>query len=133
MRLMISFAALFLPMILLQISTGGVRPLDALSRFALNFSNTEIGMLGSAHFFGFFIGCWYAPNYGSGWAFTSVCCFSDGKFWSKHNVYTYCFCSFVTCYFWCGKNEGAANCVGTNPLRLYAKNFIFNRPLIKAS
>ena len=59
---MISFAALFLSVILLQISTGGVGPLDALSGFALNFSNTEIGMLGSAHFFGFFIGCWYAPR-----------------------------------------------------------------------
>ena len=52
---MISFAALFLPVILLQISTGGVGPLDALSRFALNFSNTEIGMLGSAHFLGFLL------------------------------------------------------------------------------
>ena len=62
MRLVISFAALFLSVILLQISTGGVGPLDALSGFALNFSNTEIGMLGSAHFFGFFIGCWYAPR-----------------------------------------------------------------------
>ena len=62
MRLMISFAALFLSVILLQISTGGVGPLDALSGFALNFSSTEIGLLGSAHFFGFFIGCWYAPR-----------------------------------------------------------------------
>ena len=62
MRLMISFAALFLSIVLLQISTGGVGPLDALSGFALNFSSTEIGLLGSAHFFGFFIGCWYAPR-----------------------------------------------------------------------
>ena len=62
MRLMISFAALFLSVVLLQISTGGVGPLDALSGFALNFSSTEIGLLGSAHFFGFFIGCWYAPR-----------------------------------------------------------------------
>jgi MFS family permease len=59
---MISFAALFLSVVLLQISTGGVGPLDALSGFALNFSSTEIGLLGSAHFFGFFIGCWYAPR-----------------------------------------------------------------------
>ena len=62
MRLMISFAALFLSVILLQISTGGLGPLDALSGFALNFSSAEIGLLGSAHFFGFFIGCWYAPR-----------------------------------------------------------------------
>ena len=59
---MISFAALFLSVILLQISTGGLGPLDALSGFALNFSSAEIGLLGSAHFFGFFIGCWYAPR-----------------------------------------------------------------------
>ena len=62
MRLMISFAALFLSVVLLQISTGGLGPLDALSGFALNFSSAEIGLLGSAHFFGFFIGCWYAPR-----------------------------------------------------------------------
>ena len=59
---MISFAALFLSVVLLQISTGGLGPLDALSGFALNFSSAEIGLLGSAHFFGFFIGCWYAPR-----------------------------------------------------------------------
>jgi MFS family permease len=59
---MISFAALFLSIVLLQISNGGLGPLDALSGFALNFSSAEIGLLGSAHFLGFFIGCWYAPR-----------------------------------------------------------------------
>ena len=59
---MISFAALFLSIVLLQISNGGSGPLDALSGFALNFSSAEIGLLGSAHFLGFFIGCWYAPR-----------------------------------------------------------------------
>jgi MFS family permease len=48
--------------ILMQLSTGGVGPLDALSGFALDFSTEEIGMLGSAHFVGFFIGCWLAPR-----------------------------------------------------------------------
>ena len=62
MRLMISFAALFLSIVLLQISNGGLGPLDALSGFALNFSSAEIGLLGSAHFLGFFIGCWSAPR-----------------------------------------------------------------------
>lgn len=62
MRLMISFAALFLSVILLQLSTGGVGPLDALSGITLDFSNAQIGLLGSAHFFGFFIGCWWAPR-----------------------------------------------------------------------
>jgi MFS family permease len=62
MRLLISFAALFLSVILLQLGLGGVVPLDALSGVVLGFSTTEIGLLGSAHFFGFFIGCWWAPR-----------------------------------------------------------------------
>ena len=62
MRLMISFAALFLSVILLQLSTGGVGPLDALSGITLDFTTAQIGLLGSAHFFGFFIGCWWAPR-----------------------------------------------------------------------
>ncbi|MBJ6370462.1 MFS transporter [Sedimentitalea arenosa] len=62
MRLLISFAALFLSVALLQLSSGGVGPLDALSGLTLGFSTAEIGMLGSAHFLGFFIGCWWAPR-----------------------------------------------------------------------
>lgn len=62
MRLLISFAALFLSVILLQLSSGGLGPLDALSGFALGFSTAQIGLLGSAHFVGFFIGCWWAPR-----------------------------------------------------------------------
>ncbi len=62
MRLLISFAALFLSVLLLQLSTGGVGPLDALSGIVLDFSRQEIGLLGSAHFLGFFIGCWLAPR-----------------------------------------------------------------------
>jgi MFS family permease len=62
MRLIISFAALFFSLILLQLSSGGVGPLDVLSGAALGFTNQEIGLLGSAHFAGFFIGCWWAPR-----------------------------------------------------------------------
>lgn len=62
MRIIVSFAALFLSVILLQVSTGGVGPLDALAGLAAGFSKTEVGFLGSAHFFGFFIGCWWAPR-----------------------------------------------------------------------
>lgn len=62
MRLLISFAALFLSVILLQFSSGGVGPLDVLSGTQLGFSSGQIGLLGSAHFFGFFIGCWWAPR-----------------------------------------------------------------------
>ena len=62
MRMLISFAALFLSVALLQLSSGGVGPLDALSGLVLDFSTQEIGLLGSAHFVGFFIGCWWAPR-----------------------------------------------------------------------
>ncbi|SHJ38839.1 Predicted arabinose efflux permease, MFS family [Shimia gijangensis] len=62
MRMIISFSALFLSVILMQLATGGVGPLDALSGIMLGFSTAQIGMLGSAHFLGFFIGCWWAPR-----------------------------------------------------------------------
>ena len=60
--MLISFAALFLSVILLQLSTGGVGPLDALSGLTLDFTKSQVGLLGSAHFLGFFIGCWWAPR-----------------------------------------------------------------------
>lgn len=62
MRLLISFAALFLSVLLLQLSSGGVGPLDVLSGTELGFTTGQIGLLGSAHFLGFFIGCWWAPR-----------------------------------------------------------------------
>jgi len=62
MRILISLAALLLSVILLQLSSGGLGPLDALSGFELNFTTAQIGLLGSAHFVGFFIGYWWAPS-----------------------------------------------------------------------
>ncbi|MCI2394525.1 MFS transporter [Aliiroseovarius sediminis] len=62
MRFLISFAPLLLSVILLQLSSGGVGPLDAVSGLELGFTKAEIGLLGSAHFVGFFIGCWWAPR-----------------------------------------------------------------------
>lgn len=62
MKMLISFAALFLSATLLQFSSGGVGPLDALTGSALGFTTEQIGFLGSAHFFGFFIGCWWVPR-----------------------------------------------------------------------
>lgn len=62
MRLLISFAALFLSVILLQMGAGGLAPLDAISGLDLDFSRGEVGLLGSAHFLGFFAGCWWAPR-----------------------------------------------------------------------
>lgn len=62
MRLPLSFAALFLSVALLQLSSGGLGPLDAISGVTLGFTTAQIGILGSAHFVGFFIGCWWAPR-----------------------------------------------------------------------
>lgn len=62
MRLIISFAALFLSISLLQLSSGAIGPLDALAGLQLGFSQTQIGLLGSAHFLGFFVGCWWSPR-----------------------------------------------------------------------
>lgn len=62
MRLIISFAALFLSVLLLQVSSGGVGPLDALSGLQLGFTTAQVGALGSAHFIGFFVGCWWSPR-----------------------------------------------------------------------
>lgn len=62
MRMLISFAALFLSAAFLQFSSGAVGPLDALNGLEIGFSTAEVGFLGSAHFFGFFIGCWWAPR-----------------------------------------------------------------------
>lgn len=62
MRLVVSFAALFLSALLLQLGSGGIAPLDAISGLALGFTEAQVGLLGSAHFLGFFIGCWWAPR-----------------------------------------------------------------------
>ena len=62
MMIAISFTSLFLSVALVQLSSGGLSPLDALSGLQKGFSTEQIGMLGSAHFVGFFVGCWWAPR-----------------------------------------------------------------------
>ncbi len=62
MRLLLTFAPLLASVALLQLSSGGLGPMDALSGLTLGFSTGEIGLLGSAHFLGFFLGCWWAPR-----------------------------------------------------------------------
>ncbi|MEM7240167.1 MAG: MFS transporter, partial [Pseudomonadota bacterium] len=63
MRALISFAALFLSIFLVQMGSGSLGPLDVLAANARGFTAEEIGLLGSAHFAGFFIGCYLAPRY----------------------------------------------------------------------
>lgn len=62
MRTLISFTALFLSVAFVQLGSGSLGPLDALAGVANGFSTREIGLLGSSHFVGFFIGCWAAPK-----------------------------------------------------------------------
>lgn len=62
MRLLLTFAPLFASMILTQLGAGGIAPLDAVSGLDLGFSAAQVGVLGSAHFLGFFAGCWWAPR-----------------------------------------------------------------------
>ena len=62
MRLLISFAALFLSALLIQLGSGSLAPLDTLSAAEFGWTPGQIGLLGSAHFAGFFIGCWGMPR-----------------------------------------------------------------------
>lgn len=62
MRLFLSFTPLLLSVVLLQLSSGGAAPLDAVSGLTLGFTKSQVGLLGSAHFIGFFVGCWWAPR-----------------------------------------------------------------------
>lgn len=62
MTLLISFAALFMSIALVQLSSGALGPLDVLGGLQEGFSKSQIGLLGSAHFAGFFVGCWSAPR-----------------------------------------------------------------------
>ncbi|MEM7422694.1 MAG: MFS transporter [Pseudomonadota bacterium] len=62
MTLLISFVALFLSAVFVQLGSGSLGPLDVLSGAAYGWSTAEIGLLGSAHFAGFFIGCWVMPR-----------------------------------------------------------------------
>ncbi len=62
MMVAISFFSLFLSVTLIQLSSGGVGPLDVLSGLQEGFNAQQIGLIGSAHFVGFFIGCWWSPR-----------------------------------------------------------------------
>ncbi|MEM6986447.1 MAG: MFS transporter [Pseudomonadota bacterium] len=62
MQLPVSFFALMVSVAFLQLSSGGISPLDALSGLQVGFTSTQVGLLGSAHFVGFFIGCWWSPR-----------------------------------------------------------------------
>lgn len=62
MATLLSFTALFVSVFFVQMGSGSLGPLDALSGAVLGFSTEEIGLLGSAHFLGFFLGCYVSPR-----------------------------------------------------------------------
>ncbi|MBK0398624.1 MFS transporter [Limibaculum sp. M0105] len=62
MTALISFTSLFISIFLVQMGSGSLAPLDALAGVARGFTTEEIGLLGSAHFLGFFIGCFITPR-----------------------------------------------------------------------
>lgn len=62
MGTLVSFTALFLSILLVQLGSGSLGPLDALAGRLHGFSAEEIGLLGSAHFVGFLAGCYFAPR-----------------------------------------------------------------------
>ncbi|MEM6676515.1 MAG: MFS transporter [Pseudomonadota bacterium] len=62
MTTLVSFAALFLSIFLVQLGSGSLGPLDVLAATDRGFSPGEIGLLGSGHFAGFLIGCFVTPR-----------------------------------------------------------------------
>ncbi len=61
MSVIISFSAIFMSILLVQLGNGALGPLDALSGTFFGFSTTQIGFLGSAHFAGLLLGCFINP------------------------------------------------------------------------
>jgi MFS family permease len=59
---LLSFTALFVSIYLVQLGSGSLGPLDALSGAVIGFTAEQIGLLGSAHFLGFFLGCYVTPR-----------------------------------------------------------------------
>ena len=61
MHMLLSLSALLITVFLVQVGSGSMGPLDALSGLKIGFNNTEIGLIGGAHFVGFLIGCFISP------------------------------------------------------------------------
>ena len=61
MTTLLSISALLITVMLMQMGTGALGPLDTLSAIELGFSNIQIGIIGAAHFTGFIIGCFGTP------------------------------------------------------------------------
>ena len=61
MKTLLSISALLFTIMFMQMGTTALGPLDTLSAIEIGFSNTEIGIIGSAHFLGFLVGCLFSP------------------------------------------------------------------------
>ena len=61
MKTLLSISALLFTIVLMQMGTTALGPLDTLSAIELGFSNMQIGVIGGAHFAGFLMGCLSSP------------------------------------------------------------------------
>ena len=61
MKTLLSISALLFTIMFMQMGTTALGPLDTLSAIEIGFSNTEIGVIGGAHFLGFLLGCLFSP------------------------------------------------------------------------
>lgn len=59
----ISFGALFLSVIFMQIGAGSMAPFDALAGVYGGFTLGQVGLMGSTHFIGFLLGCIITPRF----------------------------------------------------------------------
>ena len=62
MTTLLSVSALLITVMLMQMGTGALGPLDTLSAIKLDFNNIQIGVIGASHFIGFILGCFLAPT-----------------------------------------------------------------------
>jgi len=62
MQILLSISALLVTIMLMQVGTTALAPLDVLSAVSLEFSTIQIGVMGASHFFGFLIGCLISPS-----------------------------------------------------------------------
>jgi len=61
MQILLSISALLVTIMLMQVGTTALGPLDVLSAVTLQFSNIQIGLMGASHFVGFLLGCLISP------------------------------------------------------------------------
>ena len=62
MQILLSISALLVTIMLMQVGTTALGPLDVLSAVSLEFTTIQIGLMGASHFVGFLLGCLISPS-----------------------------------------------------------------------